>query len=291
MTEKAPRKQRLAGVVGWPVSHSLSPLIHSTWAAREGADARYAAIPVEPDDRSFRIRIDELRRSGYRGVNVTIPHKERALRYATTASEDARAAGAANMLTFSEGGVHAENSDIIGLAAALEKLSPRRDALILGAGGAARAVAIALKRRLCAERILIANRTRARAEEVAALVGAAAISWEERSAAAASADIVVNATSLGMTGEAPLDIDIGGMGKDAVVCDIVYSPLETRLLKAARMMGLRAVDGLEMLMRQAVPGYLAWLGDRAEVDADLRARLEAALKARSVDAFGVGGRR
>ena len=281
MTMKPPQSARLAGVVGWPVSHSLSPLIHSTWAAREGVDARYAAIPVEPDDRSFRIRIDELRRSGYRGVNVTIPHKERALKLADSASDAAKTIGAANMLTFSEEGVIAANSDATAVRAITLELQRRPDkVLVIGAGGAARGVLWALKHRIDPLSVTLTNRTRARAEEIASIAAAEVIDWADRNTALSEADLIINATSLGMRSQPPLELDHDRLKRGAVAFDIVYSPLETPLLKAARARGLETIDGLEMLMRQAVPGYLAWLGDKAEVDADLRARLEAALKAR-----------
>lgn len=281
MTDNDYKTLRRAAVIGWPVSHSLSPLIHSTFAAREGVNASYEAVAAGPSYEEFARAADALKAAGYRGANVTLPHKEHALRYAATASDEAKCAGAANMLTFRDGGVHAENSDIAGFAAALGDASaPGRPALIIGAGGAARGVALALSRRCGVRDIIIVNRTRARADDVAALVGGTAIAWEKRNEAAANAGVIVNASSLGMKGEPPLDIDVERFAPGAVVCDIVYSPLETPLLKAAKARGHRTVDGLEMLMRQAVPGYLAWLGSKAKVDADLRARLEAALRAR-----------
>ncbi|MEZ5921823.1 MAG: shikimate dehydrogenase [Parvularculaceae bacterium] len=269
---------RKAGVIGWPVAHSLSPLIHRTWAAREGADISYERIPVEPNDEAFAEKIGQLRVEGYRGVNVTIPHKEHALKIADSASATARAVGAANMLTFSDDELLADNSDVEGFAAALRAADPEAGkcatALILGAGGAAKGVLYALKERLGARRVIISNRTKARAETLDAEVA----DWSARNTAAADADIIVNTTSLGMTGNPPLDFHCSGLKPGAVVFDIVYSPLETPLLTAAKARGLRTVDGLEMLMRQAVPGYRAWLGTKADVDADLRARLEAALK-------------
>jgi len=280
MPDRKKSSPRLAAVVGWPVSHSLSPLIHSTWAAREGVDARYEAIAVEPDDEAFRARINALRAEGWRGVNVTIPHKERALKIADKASEAARAIGAANMLTFGKGGVYAENSDATAVRDIVLGLSALpRSALVLGAGGAARGVLYALRAAGVA-RIFLANRTRARAEEIAPVAAAEALDWDAREAALEDVDLVVNATSLGMKGNPPLVLDVARLGRGAAVFDTVYSPLETPLLKDAKARGLKAIDGLEMLMRQAVPGYLAWLGARAEIDADLRARLEAALKAR-----------
>lgn len=281
MVETTNDAPRLAAVIGWPVAHSLSPLIHATWAAREGANVYYVPVAAGPASAAFVEVIDALRTAGFRGVNVTLPHKEAALAYATAASEEARAAGAANMLTFGDGGIYAENSDIFGFAAALEEAGgARRSAMIIGAGGAARGVAIALSKRCGVKSIAVVNRTRARAEEVAALVGADVIDWTKRNERVAEVDIVVNATSLGMAMHPPLDIDARAIDPAAVVCDIVYAPLETPLLRTARARGCRTVDGLSMLMHQAAPGYRKWLGAVAEVDADLRARLEDALAAR-----------
>lgn len=272
---------RRAAVVGWPVSHSLSPLIHQIWAAREGIAARYDAIAVEPTDEAFRRRIDELRGEGLAGVNVTIPHKERALGVATKATPAAKVIGAANMLSFIDDEIIAANSDADAVEAIVSMLPVRpATALVLGAGGAARAILYALRTSKI-PKIVIANRTHARADAIAPVGGAQIIDWNARNEALAECDLLINATSLGMTGQGPLDIDLSILRQSAVVFDTVYSPPETPLLKAARARGLKTVDGLEMLMRQAVPAYLAWLGSRAVVDADLRAGLEAALKARA----------
>ncbi len=272
---------RRAGVLGWPVKHSLSPLIHRIWAAREGRAISYEAIPVEPGDTAFRAAIERLASAGYKGVNVTLPHKERALAIADEASGEARAAGAANMLTFGKRQVLADNSDIAGFAAAVEETGRKPAcALILGAGGAARGVAVALKRRLGVQRPIIANRTRARAQEVARIVDAETIDWSEKESVLAGVDLLVNTTSLGMTGQPPLAINLSALAPASIVADIVYAPLETPLLAAARARGLGAIDGLSMLMHQAAFGYRAWLGSAAVVDADLRARLVAALNAR-----------
>jgi shikimate dehydrogenase len=272
---------RRAGVIGWPVKHSLSPLIHRTWGARERRAISYEAIAVEPDDDAFSAAIERLAADGYKGVNVTLPHKERALQIADEASGEARAAGAANMLTFAKRRLLADNSDIAGFAAAVEETGRiPASALILGAGGAARGVTVALARRLGVKTITIANRTRARAEEVARLVDADTIEWTSRAHALGDVDLLVNTTSLGMTGEPPLEIDLARLPRHAIVADIVYSPLETPLLAAARARGLAVTDGLSMLMHQAAFGYRAWLGNDAVVDADLRARLVAALDAR-----------
>lgn len=272
---------RLAAIIGWPASHSLSPLIHAIWAAREGADAWYVPVAAGPSYEEFARVADGLRAAGFRGANVTMPHKAHALRFADLASGDATAAGAANMLTFQDGGAYADNSDISGFAAALGKgrVEGRR-ALLIGAGGAARGVAIALREKCKVRSLTIVNRTRSRADDVAALAQGEALDWKRRNEALGEADLVVNASSLGMKGEAPLDLDIELLNHQAIVCDIVYSPLETPLLAAARKLGIDTVDGLEMLMRQAASGYFAWLGARAEIDADLRARLVSALKTR-----------
>lgn len=282
MTARDPQETLLAGVVGWPVSHSLSPVIHGAWAAREGLNARYDRIAIEPTDEAFRNQMDALRRRGYRGVNVTIPHKERALRFADEASKAAQTIGAANMLTFSETVTIADNSDATAIRSIFLDLAkkPAR-ALVLGAGGAARAILFALAHLPYTVDVVIANRTRARAVEIAPIAKAEIADWEERDAALAKADLVINATALGMTGQPPLDLDHDRLKPGAAVFDIVYAPLETPLLAAARARGLTVIDGLEMLMRQAAPGYLAWLGTRAAIDQDLRARLEAALAARA----------
>jgi len=272
---------RKAGVVGWPVGHSLSPLIHQTWAAREGRVIAYEAVPVPPDDGSFKQAIERLILEGYKGVNVTLPHKERAMGLCDEASPEARAAGAANMLTFGGRRIEAHNSDIAGFAAALEEAGVRpQRALILGAGGAGRGVAVALKRLAGVREILIANRTGHRARHLALLVDGAAIGWEARSDALSTIDLLVNATSLGMSGAPALEIDLARLPRGAAVADIVYSPLETPLLAAARGRGATIIDGLSMLMQQAAVAYRAWLGSTAAVDNDLRARLVAALKAR-----------
>lgn len=281
---KAAKKQsltRLAGVVGWPVAHTLSPLIHQTWAAREGADAVYLPIAAEPSFDAFTRAVDALQQLGFRGTNVTIPHKEKALALAAAASDAAKEAGAANMLTFGPDGPYADNSDIAGFASALSAvLTPGErleHAVVLGAGGAARGVVAAL-RHFGITDIAIANRSAEKAARLAYAFSASCISWSGRSQALAGADLLVNATSLGMTGEPPLEISLEALPETAIVADIVYRPLETRLLAAARARGLRAADGLSMLMHQAVAGYRAWLGNRAEVDTDLRCRLEAALR-------------
>jgi len=278
----------LAGVVGAPVDHSLSPLIHTIWAHRAGINGYYIPLAVPPHYDDFAKAMDSLRVIGFKGVNVTLPHKEHALRYAATASPDATKAGAANMLTFGEGDPHADNSDIEGFAnavmSALGERSAPRSALILGAGGAARGIVLALKQ-IGVVDLKITNRTREKAERLAADFEAAGfnmatLDWSARNTAIASIDIVVNTTSLGMSGQPALEIDLSSLHKNAMVADIVYAPLETPLLKTAREHGFLTINGLDMLMHQAVPGFNAWFGDQAHVNKALRDGLVAELKRR-----------
>ncbi|MBI1364567.1 MAG: shikimate dehydrogenase [Alphaproteobacteria bacterium] len=274
-----------AGVIGYPVGHSLSPLLHRIWAAREGIEIEYEPVEVAPGYDAFASAARTLAAQGWRGANVTLPHKENALRFALEtghASDTAIEAGAANMLTFGET-LYADNSDVEGFAAPLRNLlrpdDRRGRAVLLGAGGAARAIAVALKR-LGYERIEIANRSAGRAQALAEAFGGDVVAWEGREAALAGADLLVNATSLGMSGKPALTLPLERLPARAIVCEIVYSPLETALLKEARARGLRTTDGLSMLMGQAVLAYRAWFGATAEADEDLRARLTAALAAR-----------
>lgn len=278
---------RRAALIGFPLGHTLSPVIHRHWAKREGIEASYDKVEAAPDYESFAAAAERLGAEGYRGANVTIPHKENALSYALDrggASERARAAGAANMLTFNADGSYADNSDVTGFAAALAEVLTASDhrnrAILLGAGGAARGVALALLELGYGE-IGVANRTPARAEALAVGLGIETVDWESRARALAGADLLVNATSLGMIGAPALEIDLAALPRAAIVADIVYGMRETALLRAARARGLRTVDGLSMLMHQAVPAYKAWLGREAVVDAALRAELEAAIAARS----------
>ncbi|MGF1544299.1 MAG: shikimate dehydrogenase family protein [Parvularculaceae bacterium] len=270
---------RLAGVIGWPIGHSLSPNVHAYWAARENALAHYIPITAAPDDASFRRVVEGLCAAGFRGLNVTVPHKERALRYADEASDLARRVGAANMLTFDGDRARADNSDVEGFAEALRAAAPdgfnAARALVLGAGGAARADAVALKTAFAAH-VTVKNRTGSRADDlVAEGLADAAAPWGSRNET--QADVFVNATSLGMEGSPPLDVDFAAAAPGAAAVDIVYRPLETAFLANARRAGLIAVDGLEMLLRQAVPGYLRWLGDAAPVDNALREAIRARL--------------
>lgn len=268
---------RLAAVLGWPIQHSLSPLVHRTWAAREGANAHYIPVAVPPTYDAFARAADALVSLGFSGCNVTLPHKAHALRYAAGASPRAAKAGAANMLTFGPEGPQADNSDIAGFAEALRAVAPEARsgrAVVLGAGGAARAVILALAE-VGFSPVVVANRTRDSAELAAGLVRRGeAIDWAARDDALAEARVLVNATSLGMKGAPPLEIALAKLPREAVVAELVYAPLATGLVDEARAQGLRVADGLSMLMHQAAFGYRAWLGAEALVDAALRLVLE-----------------
>jgi shikimate dehydrogenase len=273
---------KAACVIGWPVEHSRSPAIHRFWLKRYGIDGAYEKEAVAPE--ALARFLGSLKARGYAGANVTLPHKEEALRLAAFADEAASAIGAANTLWLDgEGRLCASNSDAYGFVTNLNEEAPqwnegRRPVLVLGAGGAARAILHGLIAQ-GASRILIANRTRDRAQGLAQAFSPPVhvIDWKDRNRAPAGCGLVVNATSLGMTGKGHLDIDLAALPSDAVVADIVYSPLETELLAAARARGNRVVDGLGMLLYQAVPGFERWFGVRPEVTAELKAHVAATL--------------
>ena len=273
---------RRACVIGWPVEHSRSPLIHRYWLKQYGLDGAYEREAVKPED--LPAFLGGLAARGYAGVNVTLPHKEAALRLATVADEAARTIGAANTLWLDEAGrLNASNTDAYGFMTNLNAVAPgwnegRRPVLVLGAGGAGRAVLHGLLAE-GASRILLANRTSGRAQELADAFGPAVtmVHWRERDRALLGCGLLVNATSLGMTGKEALDLDLALLPSDAAVADLVYSPLETRLLAAARSRDNRAVDGLGMLLHQAVPGFERWFGVRPAVTDELRAHVAASL--------------
>ena len=271
-----------ACVIGWPVEHSRSPLIHRYWLKRYGIDGAYEKEAVEPKDLAR--FLGSLGAHGYAGANVTLPHKEAALRLAAVADEAARTIGAANTLWLDQAGrLTASNTDAYGFMTNLNAEAPNwyrkgRPVMVLGAGGAARAILHGLLAE-GATRILLANRTLDRAEVLARAFGPSVqlVDWEDRNRGLAGCGLLVNATSLGMTGKENLDIDLEALPADAVVADIVYSPLETTLLAAARARGNRVVDGLGMLLHQAVPGFERWFGVRPEVTPELRAHVAASL--------------
>jgi shikimate dehydrogenase len=273
---------RRACVIGWPVEHSRSPLIHRYWLKEYGLAGACEKEAVKPED--LPAFLGGLAPRGYAGANVTLPHKEAALRLAAVADEAARTIGAANTLWLDEAGrLNASNTDAYGFMTNLNAVAPgwnegRRPVMVLGAGGAGRAVLHGLLAE-GASRILLANRTADRAQELADALGPAVtvVDWRERDRALLGCGLLVNATSLGMTGKEALDLDLALLPSDAVVADLVYSPLETRLLAAARGRDNRAVDGLGMLLHQAVPGFERWFGVRPAVTPALRARVAQSL--------------
>ena len=261
---------RLAGIMGWPVAHSRSPRLHGFWLRRHGIDGAYIPLPVRPE--RFADAVRSLADLGFRGANVTIPHKEAAFALCDRVDPSARRAGAVNTLVFRDGAIEGSNTDGWGFLANVAESVPgwraeAGPAVILGAGGSARAIAAALLDAGCPQLTLV-NRTPARAEALAqALGGPIAVATTPPLAGAA---LLVNTTSLGMQGQPPLVLDLAALPPGAVVADIVYVPRETALLAAARARGLAAVDGLGMLLHQARPGFAAWFGITPEVDAELR---------------------
>jgi shikimate dehydrogenase len=270
-------KARLAGVMGWPVSHSRSPQLHGYWLAQYGIDGAYLPFAVRPEDLGEALKA--LPKLGIRGVNLTIPHKEAALSHLSEIEPRARLIGAVNTVVISEDGrLLGSNTDIEGFRAALlangAALDTSRPTVVLGAGGAARAVVAALAA-LGFSAIRIVNRTAARAGALCATMkgqgpALSPVAWADRGAALEGAGLLVNTTSLGMTGAPALDLDLAPLPRGAVVADIVYVPLETPLLASARARGLAAVDGLGMLLHQARPGFKAWFGVDPEVSDALR---------------------
>jgi shikimate dehydrogenase len=275
---------RAACVIGWPIKHSRSPLIHNYWIRTYGLRAEYRreAIPPEAVAEFFA----NLAAHGYVGCNVTLPHKEAALA-ASEPDDRARAVGAANTLWLEDGHLLSTNTDVEGFTANLDAAVPGwdlpvREAVVLGAGGSARAIVYGLLEREFT-RIHVVNRTPERAEALRTRFGKAILPahWSALPHLLARAGVLVNTTSLGMTGQPPLEIDLAPVSGDAVVADLVYAPLETDLLAKARARGLRTADGLGMLLYQAVRGFQQWFGVRPEVTTELRALVEADLVADS----------
>jgi len=265
----------VAGVCGAPIKHSMSPLIHNAWIAAAGLDAAY--VPFAPAEARFEAFIEGLRGGAIAGLNVTIPFKERALAAADTASDLARMAGAANLLIFeADGTIRADNTDGPGLLAAIAVQAPGFDlgaapVVILGAGGAARGAVAALLL-AGAPQVRIVNRTVARAEELATTFGARVIAADEAALPdlLADAGLVINATSLGLGGGQGPAAPLALTPESAVVMDMVYKPLRTEFLQRADALGRRTVDGLEMLLRQAVPSFEAFYGQAPPASVDVR---------------------
>lgn len=266
-------------VIGHPVAHSRSPLIHGTWIAEHGLDGSYERIDVAPGE--LPAFIEKVRAGEFVGGNVTVPHKEAVLKLIDVPSETASAMGAVNTIWREGDRLCGDNTDAAGFLAQLDASvagwdQRTKSVLILGAGGAARAIGYGLKGRGLA-RIVVVNRSPARASELAAALGAPveAASWDERHRLVAEADLIVNTTALGMKGQPRLELDLSALRPGAIVDDIVYVPLRTALLAEAESRGAMAVDGLGMLLHQAVPGFARWFGIEPQVTPTLRARLEA----------------
>ncbi len=268
-----------AGVAGWPVEHSRSPLIHGYWLDRFRIDATYERFPVPPGAFAhFAARIGE---DGLVGSNVTVPHKEAAFSACDRRTKVAEALGAVNTLWREDGVLWGDNTDVAGFLMNLDECAPgwaerTRSAVVIGAGGAARAIVYGLVTRGF-ERILLLNRTLSRAEALAAAFGERVVAapWDRLGQVLCGADLRVNTSTLGMGGEPPLDLDLGVLRSEAVVADIVYVPLRTPLIEAARARGLRTAEGLGMLLHQAAPAFERWFGRRPDVTPELRALVEA----------------
>jgi shikimate dehydrogenase len=264
----------VAAVLGWPIGHSRSPALHGHWLRRYGLPGAYVPLAVAPETAEAALRA--LPALGFAGANVTLPHKELALRVAHSATERALRIGAANTLVIRDGHIEADNTDGFGfienVRAGAPGWNPIRPALVLGAGGAARAVIDALLAEGVRE-LRLANRTRARAEALAAQFGerVRVMDWAAAGEAADDAGVIVNTTSLGMEGQPGLDFTFDAAPADAVATDLVYVPLQTPFLAAAAARGLTTVDGLGMLLHQARPGFAAWFGREPMVDDALRA--------------------
>ncbi|WP_373050622.1 shikimate dehydrogenase [Thalassovita aquimarina] len=268
----------LAGVIGSPIAHSKSPLLHGHWLKTLGIKGFYVPMDVAPDDLENVLRT--LPRMGFVGVNITVPHKVAAMQIADLVTDRATLIGAANTLIFREDGkIHADNTDGYGFIENLRQNAPDWDpaagpAAVLGAGGAARAVVASLLDAGVPE-IMLSNRTRARADSLQQDFGSRVkvVEWVQAGNMLEEAATVVNTTSLGMLGKPELRVPLDGLQKGALVTDLVYNPLRTRLLREAEDMGCVTVDGLGMLIHQAVPGFERWFGQRPEVDAATRAVL------------------
>ena len=266
---------RLAGVMGWPVAHSRSPRIHGFWLEEKKIDGTYLPLAVRPE--ALGTALAALPALGFRGCNLTAPHKEAALARMDSLSETARRIGAVNTVTVGENGaLHGDNTDGFGFISHLQQQAPSWERALpvamLGAGGAARAVADALTAAGVPE-IRLVNRSGERAAALAEAAGerVRALPWDGRAAALEGCGLLVNTTTLGQIGKPALDLALERLPAAATVYDLVYAPLETDLLKAARARGHVAVDGLGMLIHQARPGFAAWFGAEAEATAALRA--------------------
>jgi shikimate dehydrogenase len=263
-----------ACVIGYPVAHSRSPLIHGYWLREYKVDGDYVRHEMKPDEVDRFLK--NFPNGNFVGCNVTLPHKEAAARNLVSATPVVRALGVANTLWLENGKLHGDNTDVAGFLSHLDDSISGWDkrtkhAVVLGAGGAARSIVYGLHQR-GVEKISIVNRSRERAEQLVKEIKIESniASFDQVESLISSADLLVNTTSLGMNGQPPLEIDLKNLKQGAAVCDIVYVPLETDLLRQARERGHAAVDGLGMLLHQAVPGFERWFGVRPKVTKELR---------------------
>jgi shikimate dehydrogenase len=268
-----------AGVVGWPIEHSRSPTIHRYWLKELGLPGSYEKFAVRPEE--FRSFVDKIGEHAFVGANVTAPHKEAAFNACDARTPVAEALGAVNTLWRQDGRLWGDNTDVAGFLANLDEATPgwdeaRKLAVVIGAGGAARAIVYALRSRGFA-RVATVNRTHARAEALAAHFGGSttAVPWADLATELRKADLLVNASTLGMIGQPALAIELSALPKHAVVTDAVYVPLRTPLIEAASARGLRVAEGLGMLLHQAAPAFARWFGRRPAVTPALRALVEA----------------
>ncbi|PKR54682.1 shikimate dehydrogenase [Thalassospira marina] len=267
---------RLAGVMGWPVAHSKSPRLQGYWLAKYGIDGTYMPLPVAPEN--FASAVKSLRDLGFAGVNVTIPHKQAVFDVCDELSDRAQRIGAVNTVTFADDGkILGDNTDGFGFIENLRQNAPEIDftrgpAIVLGAGGACRAIIVSLLDENCPE-IRLLNRTKARADALADEIKdprITVVEWDRIDHCLEDAALLVNTTSLGMVRQPPLEIDLAGLAKQAIVTDIVYAPLKTGLLAQAEGRGNSVVDGLGMLLHQARPGFHRWFGIDPVVTPELR---------------------
>ncbi len=272
MSDKIP----LAAVIGHPIAHSKSPNVHGYWLRKYGLKGHYIPMDIEPDKLSELLpRLADL---GFVGANVTIPHKEKVMEIADLITDRATLIGAANTLIFrKDGRIHADNTDGYGFIENIRQSIPDWNpksgpAVVFGAGGACRAVLASLID-VGVPKIMLTNRTRIRAEKLREDFGnrIQVIEWVQAGNVLEDADLVVNTTSLGMTGKPEMRVPLDGLRPGAIVNDLVYTPLRTRLLATAEDRGCRVVDGVGMLLHQAVPGFERWFGKRPEVDENVRA--------------------
>ncbi len=260
----------IAGVIGDPIQHSLSPRLHNYWLQDYDMDGAYIPLQVGVENLGRVLRT--LPMMGFRGVNITVPHKEAALAEMDEVSGEANRIGAVNTVTvLKDGRLHGDNTDAFGFIENLKEHTSKlshylKHAVVLGAGGAARAISVALQDAQC-KQITLVNRTESKAQSIADRLGNITVApWEERERLLVDATLVVNTTSLGLKGKAPLELDLTHLSANALVSDIVYNPLETDLLKAAKAKGCHTVDGLGMLLHQARPGFQRWFGAMPRVD-------------------------